>query len=301
MRNRILEISQQPARLRVEHRQLVIQPPEGNSRSVPLEDIAVLVVAHPQVSYTQAVLSNLIESGGAFITCDDKRMPNGMLLPLDTHSTQTARFHLQFELPQPRRKRLWQQVVRSKIAMQIRLLLEHTGGDHGLTPLIGQVRSGDPTNVEARAARRYWTALFGKEFRRDREAVGLNAMLNYGYAILRAVAARAVCASGLHPSVGLHHHNKYNSWCLADDLMEPFRPCVDRAVYRLSDGGRNVPEMTSEIRGQILHSLTGWLRAYDKQRTLFDSLAIAAQSLHRAMTDSDGELEFPEELIDAPQ
>ncbi|MFN8710057.1 MAG: type II CRISPR-associated endonuclease Cas1 [Planctomyces sp.] len=301
MRNRILEISQQPARLRVERRQLVIQPPEGNAYSVPLEDIAVLVVAHPQVSYTQAVLSDLVGNGGAFVTCDEKRMPNGMLLPLDTHSTQTARFHLQFELPLPRRKRLWQQVVQSKIAMQAMLLVEQTGCDYGLTPLIGQVRSGDPSNVEARAARRYWPALFGNEFRRDRGAEDVNAMLNYGYAILRAAMARAVCASGLHPSVGLHHHNKYNSWCLADDLMEPFRPCVDRAVYRLSIGGRKVPDMTSETRGQILQSLTSWLGVNDTQRTLFDALTLAAQSLRRAMTDMDVELEFPEEFIDAPQ
>jgi CRISPR-associated protein Cas1 len=301
MRNRILEISQQPARLRVERRQLVIQPPEGTSHSVPLDDIAVLVVAHPQVTYTQAVLSDLVGNGGAFVTCDEKRMPNGMLLPLDTHSTQTARFHLQFELPLPRRKRLWQQVVQSKIAMQAMLLVEQTGCDHGLTPLIGQVRSGDPANVEARAARKYWTALFGKEFRRDRGAEDVNAMLNYGYAILRAATARAVCASGLHPSVGLHHHNKYNSWCLADDLMEPFRPCVDRGVYRLSNGGRTVPDMTSETRGKILQSLIGWLGVNDTQRTLFDALTNAAQSLRRAMTDSNVELQFPEEFIDAPQ
>lgn len=301
MRNRILEISQQPARLRVEHHQLVIQPPEGTARSVPLEDIAVLVVAHPQVSYTQAVLSDLVGQGGVFVTCDAKRMPNGMLLPLDTHSTQTARFHLQFELPLPRRKRLWQQVVQSKIAMQAMLLVEQTGCDHGLTPLISQVRSGDPSNVEARAARKYWTALFGKEFRRDRGAEDVNAMLNYGYAILRAATARAVCASGLHPSVGLHHHNKYNAWCLADDMMEPFRPCVDRAVYGLSDGGRQTPEMTSETRRKILSSLTCWLSVNDTQRTLFDALTVAAQSLRRAMTDANAQLEFPEEFINAAE
>ncbi len=213
MRNRIIEISQQAARLRVEHRQLIIHLEEDRTRSIPIEDIAVLIVAHPQVTYTQAVLSDLIGMGGVFVTCDAKRMPNGMLLPLDSHSTQTARFRMQFELPLPRRKRLWQQVVQSKIAMQAQLLVEHTGTDHGLIPLISKVRSGDTSNVEARAARRYWMALFGMNFRRDRGAEGVNAMLNYGYAILRASMARAVCASGLHPSIGLHHHNKYNSWC----------------------------------------------------------------------------------------
>ncbi|MEJ7592096.1 MAG: type II CRISPR-associated endonuclease Cas1 [Planctomycetaceae bacterium] len=301
MRNRILEISQRPARLRVEHRQLVIQPEEGALHTVPLEDIAVLIVAHPRVSYTQAVLSDLVSNGGAFVTCDSSRMPNGMLLPLDTHSTQTARFQEQFELPLPRRKRLWRQVVQSKIAMQAMLLVEQTGCDHGLTPLIGLVRSGDPANVEARAARKYWTALFGNDFRRDRGAEGVNAMLNYGYAILRAATARAVCASGLHPSVGLHHHNKYNSFCLADDIMEPFRPCVDRAVYRLSKGGACVPEMTSATRGEILQSLMCWVGVNDTERTLFDALTLAAQSLQRATTDSAVDLVFPEEFINATE
>lgn len=301
MRNRILEISKQPARLRVEHRQLIIQIPEGLAHTIPLEEIAVLVVAHPQVSYTQSVLSKLIGNGGAFVICDEKRMPNGMLLPLDTHSTQTVHFREQLELPLPRRKRLWQQVVQSKIAMQAMLLVEQTGCDHGLTRLIGQVRSGDPGNVEAHAARRYWPAVFGTGFRRDRGAQDVNAMLNYGYAILRAATARAVCASGLHPSIGLHHHNKYNAWCLADDLMEPFRPCIDRAVYQLSEGGRKTPEMSTETRTTILQSLTGWLGVNDTQRTLFDALAIAAQSLRRAMQDSAVQLEFPEEFIDAPQ
>ena len=301
MRNRILEISQAPARLRIEHRQLVIQQEELPIRSVPLEDIAVLIVAHPQVSYTQAVLSDLVANGGTFVTCDRCRMPNGMLLPLDAHSTQTERFRAQFELPLPRRKRLWQQVVQSKIAMQAMLLVEQTGCDHGLTPLIGLVRSGDPANVEARAARQYWTALFGKEFRRDRGAEDVNMLLNYGYAILRAATARAVCGAGMHPSVGLHHHNKYNSWCLADDLMEPYRPCVDRTVYRLTDAGRNPLRLEPKVRAELLQSLTGFVSIGDQTRTLFDALAASAQSLRNAICDKSTELMFPEEFVDASE
>ncbi|MCA9061130.1 MAG: type II CRISPR-associated endonuclease Cas1 [Planctomycetaceae bacterium] len=301
MRNRILEISQQPARLKVEHRQLVLQHARDSPRSIPLEDVAVLIVAHPQVSYTQAVLSELVNNGGVLVTCDRSRMPNGMLLPLEAHSTQTARFQQQFRMPLPRKKRLWQQVVRGKIAMQAFLLVELTGRDHGLTPLLAQVRSGDPTNVEARAARMYWTALLGKDFRRDRGAEDINAMLNYGYAILRAAMARAVCAAGLHPSVGLHHQNQYNAWCLADDMMEPFRPCVDRVVYRLSQGGASVPEMSQQTRGSILAGLTGWVRIGQTQRTFFDSLTLAAQSLWRAIQNPAEALELPEELIDATE
>ncbi len=301
MRNRIVEISQSPTRLRVEHRQLVLQQEESGTKTIPLEDVAVLIVAHPQVTYTQAVLSELVAHGGIFVTCDSRRMPVGILLPLDAHSTQTERFRNQFDMPIPRRKRLWQQVVQSKIAMQAMLLVEQTGCDHGLTPLISLVRSGDPANVEARAARKYWSALFGPEFRRDRGAEDVNAMLNYGYAILRAATARAVCAAGLHPSVGLHHHNKYNSWCLADDLMEPYRPVVDRAVSRMSDAGRTPQEMTTETRASILRSLTGYVETDDQTRSLFDSLTLSAQSLRIAISDKSKLLLFPEEFVDAPE
>lgn len=301
VRNRILEISQAPAKLRVEHQQLVIQQEDSPPRTVPLEDVAVLIVAHPQVSYTQAVLSDLVSNGGTFVTCDRCRMPNGMLLPLDAHSTQTERFRDQFALPLPRRKRLWQQVVQSKIAMQAMLLVEQTGCDHGLTPLIGLVRSGDPTNVEARAARQYWTALFGKEFRRDRGAEDVNILLNYGYAVLRAITARSVCAAGMHPSVGLHHHNKYNSWCLADDLMEPYRPCVDRVVYRMTDAGRNSYRLEPKVRAELLSSLLSYVSIGDQTRSLFDASTVSAQSLRNAICDKSAALMFPEGFVDAPE
>lgn len=299
MRNRILEIAESPARLRIERRQLVIEV-EPEPARVPLEEIAVLVVAHPQVSYTQAVLTELASAGATFVTCDRKRMPVGILLPLEGHSTQTERFRQQLELSKPKQKRTWKQIVTAKITMQASLLEERIETDAGLRPLLSQIRSGDPANIEGRAARKYWTALFGNDFRRDRDAEGHNAMLNYGYAILRSITARAIVAAGLHPSLGVHHHNKYNAYCLADDLMEPYRPVVDAAVAELVDRFDAVPEMDRETRAEILGSLTGAVLVEGKQRTLFDALGLTASSLAKLVMDETDRLLLPEGFAYAP-
>lgn len=193
--------------------------------TMPLADVAALIVSHPQVTYTHAVLPGLAAAGAIFVACDEKHLPAAMLLPLVAHSTQTERIGKQAALSLPTRKRLWQQIVQEQIYARARLLEERTGKDWGLTPMAAQVRSGDPQNLEGQAARIYWQNLFSPEpFRRDPEAEGLNSCLNYGYAVLRAAVARALCGAGLHPSLGLHHHNRYDPFCLADDFMEPFRP-----------------------------------------------------------------------------
>lgn len=292
MRNRILEIAEQPARLRIERHQLIVESGEA-STSIPVEDLAVLVVSHPQVSYTQAVLNELMSNGGAFLTCDERRMPSGLLLPLDGNVVQTKRFHLQLEVSQPRRKQLWKQLIRAKIVMQSILLHERFGTDHGLSKLVSSVRSGDTENVEGQAARRYWRVLFGSDFRRDRNAPDHNRLLNYGYAVLRASVSRAIVAAGLHQTIGLHHHNQYNSFCLADDVMEPYRPLIDRAVATLVDDHEGVPEINKEVRHQLLAALTGNLIIGGESRTLFDSLARTASSLVQALAGECDLLELP--------
>jgi CRISPR-associated protein Cas1 len=298
VRNRILEIAESPARLRVERHQLVIESGELSSR-VPLEDVAVLVVAHPQVSYTQAVLNELLAQGGAFLTCDERRMPSGLLLPLSGNSVQTERFQRQINLSKPKSKQLWRQVVCAKVAMQAALLQQRLGGDCGLSKLLPSVRSGDPTNIESQAARRYWTALFGSDFRRDRAAEDHNRLLNYGYAVLRAAISRAIVAAGLHPTVGLHHHNRYNPFCLADDLMEPYRPIVDRAVARLVDAGDAVPEPTQFVRAELLRALTTNVLLGCERRTLFDAATRTAASLVQCVCENGDELALPEGFADA--
>jgi CRISPR-associated protein Cas1 len=302
VRNRIVEISDSPARLRIEHRQLVIDAgtrEEPRDQRVPLDDLAVLVVAHPAVSYTQAVLTELVAAGGTFVTCDRFRLPVGLLMPLDAHSVQTDRFRKQLDLPKPRQKRLWQQIIQAKIAMQALVLAEQTENDGGLAALIPLVRSGDPSNVEARAARRYWQLLFGQDFRRDRHAEDHNRLLNYGYAVMRAAVARAVVAAGLHPSLGVHHHNKYNSYCLADDLMEPYRPLVDRAVVTVVEEFGEVPELDKLTRAHLLGALQSWVLLAGEQRTLFDALSRTAASLANVITGEADRLELPEGFFDA--
>ena len=194
------------------------------------------------------------------------------------------RFSAQAGLSLPVRKRLWQQIARAKILAQARLLEERTGADHGSCGLASQVRSGDPANLEARAARIYWRKVFGEiEFRRDREQDGLNACLNYGYAVLRAIVARAICGAGLHPSLSLHHHNRYDAFCLADDLMEPFRPIVDRAVARSPRRARSGNAARSSREEMHSRRIAGRFEADGESRTLFDWLGRVAASLAAAM------------------
>jgi len=298
VRNRILEIAEHPARLRAERHQLVIDA-GGPLVRVPFEDLAVLVVAHPQVSYTQAVLNELIAAGGAFLTCDESRMPSGLLLPLDGNVVQTERFQKQVQLTAPRRKQLWRQLIRSKVHMQSTLLKERQGTDQGIGRLIPLIRSGDPSNIEAQAARRYWGALFGSDFRRDRNAADHNRLLNYGYAVVRAATSRAVVAAGLHPTIGLHHHNKYNSFCLADDIMEPYRPFVDRAVAGILDGLESIPELTQMIRAELLGGLNEPIRIQGESRSLFDALSKTAASLVQCIVGESRDLVLPEGFFDA--
>lgn len=309
MTERILDFSERPARLNVRNGLLVIDLSSGHSgrdpesglrardaqaQSIPLADIAVLIAAHPQISFSHAVLAGLAEAGGMFIACNERRMPCAMLLPLENHSTQTERFQAQANLPLPNRKRLWQQIVKAKIQAQARLLKENTGQDWGLEMLAATVRSGDPQNVEARAARIYWKNLFGDDnFRRNPEGEGLNPPLNYGYAILRAITARALCAAGLHPSLGVHHHNRYDAFCLADDLMEPFRPVVDRSIAELREEREGDPELDRETKRAILEALLARFTAEGESRTLFDWVSRTASSLALAIESGEKKLEIP--------
>ena len=280
MIDRILDFSESAARLNVHRRQLVIRRDELADVSVPLADLAVVVVSHPAVTFTQAVLAGLAESGGSFIACDRRRLPVGMFLPLVSHHVQTERFAAQARAAEPLKKRLWKQVVQAKIHAQAKALEHLYGTDHGLRQLVPLVRSGDPANIEARAARRYWPRLFADlDFRRHRENEDQNLLLNYGYAVLRAIVGRAVCAAGLHPSLGIHHHNRYDAFCLADDLMEPFRPTVDLAVVEYCAEHDDLYGIEASAKQKIIGQLTARRLVDGRQLTLFDSAARTASSL----------------------
>ncbi|MGO8817967.1 MAG: type II CRISPR-associated endonuclease Cas1 [Terriglobia bacterium] len=270
-----------------------LAPPRGEVHTVPLEEIAVVVVSHPQVTYSHAVLAGLAAAGGILIACDSKHLPAAMMLPLVTHSTQTERFAAQAKVSLPICKRAWQQIVKAKLEAQAQLLEYRKGADYGMRALAAEVRSGDPENVEARGARIYWRALFGDNFRRDREAEDLNRLLNYGYAVLRAITARAVCAAGLHPSLGIHHHNRYDAFCLADDVMEPYRPLVDRVVATLNDRlGPQLP-LDRDTKRALLFNLLERYECADETRSLFDWVQQTASSLASVICEESEKLYLP--------
>lgn len=295
MNNRIFDFSDSPAKLRVAGGVLEARVGEEPPRRVRFEEIAVIIAAHPQISFTQQVLNGLSEHGALLIGCDGKRLPSSMMLPLQSHSLLTERFARQAAVKAPLKKRLWQQIVRAKILAQGRTLERAGGKASGFAALAKQVRSGDPANVEARAARRYWPRLMGEEFRRDPNGSGANSLLNYGYAVLRAIIARAICASGLHPALGLHHHNRYNAFCLADDLMEPFRPLVDAAVFRhLKAGGSHQLDRTA--KGELLEALGGRCLLEGEQRSLFECAERLAGSLWSVFAGEARRLTLPEDL-----
>ena len=292
MIRRTVEVSS-PAYLRVERSQLVIERDGERAGQVPLEDLGVLVVDNPGAVFTQSLLNACAEHDATVVLCDDKHLPHAILLPMQGHSVQAETIRAQTAMSLPLRKQLWRQIVRGKIAGQADVLRERMGTDAPLRELAGRVRSGDPDNVEAQAARAYWPRLFGPAFRRDREAGGVNALLNYGYAVLRAAAARAVCAAGLHPSIGLHHHNRYDALCLASDLMEPMRPLIDRSVRALADDGGEAPPLDKQAKAELLGALSAGVRIGEREFPLLVAMQTLAVSLRRAAVEGRGRLELP--------
>ena len=232
-----------PAYLSLKLKQLVVRLPQKDgenkdekelTRTVPIEDIGVVILDHKQITVTQGLISELLDNNCAVITCDSRQLPVGLMLPLAGNSVQNERFRLQIDASLPLKKQLWQQTIEAKIRNQAAMLHYSTGETHNnMLKWSESVRSGDTENMEARAAVYYWKTVFPDNpyFVRDHEGGGANALLNYGYAILRAIVARALVASGLLPTLGIHHHNRYNAYCLADDIMEPYRPYVDRVVF----------------------------------------------------------------------
>lgn len=256
-----------PVYLSLKNGQLVIRLPEvvrndtlpesfkqASEVTKPIEDIGVVVLDHKQITITSGVLDAFLENNCAVITCDSKSMPVGLMLPLYGNTTQNERFRKQINASLPLVKQLWQQTVKAKIENQATVLEEYAGVDvRCMHVWAADVKSGDTNNLEARAAAYYWKNLFKIDgFTREREGIPPNNLLNYGYAILRAVVARGLVASGLLPTFGIHHHNRYNAYCLADDIMEPYRPYVDRLVCSIIQQGLDYAELTKEVKSQLL-------------------------------------------------
>jgi len=236
MIGRIVEVADDRRHLFMHRGFMVVQDTEGDRKElgqIPLDDIAAVIANAHGLSYTNNLLVALAERGAPFVLCASNHNSVGMLLPIEGNFEQSHRIEAQIAASQPTNKRLWAAIVRSKLEQQAAALEAAGAPTAPLTALAAKVKSGDPENLEAQGARRYWTLLFGTEFRRDQNAPGTNALLNYGYTILRAATARAVVAAGLHPSIGLHHSHDNNAMRLVDDVMEPFRPVIDLKVWQL--------------------------------------------------------------------
>ena len=228
-----------PAYLKKENQQLRIDFPSDQnkeSRYIPIEDIGLMVLDHPRITLSQGLLTALIDNNAALLSCDGKHLPAGLFMPMSAHHTYTEKLRYQLESSEPLRKNLWQQTVKAKIENQARVLELNGLETDNMYYWATKVRSGDPDNYEGRAAANYWAKLFGNTtFRRGRFEDPPNNLLNYGYAILRSVIARSLVGSGMLPAVGIHHRNKYNPFCLADDIMEPYRPYVDILVLEICE------------------------------------------------------------------
>jgi CRISP-associated protein Cas1 len=236
MIGRTVEIADDSRHLFVNRGFMIVKDTQGERKElgqIPLDDIGAVIANAHGLSYTNNLLVALAERGAPFVLCGANHNAVGMLLPIDGNFEQAKRIEAQIAASQPTHKRLWAAVVKSKLEQQGAALMATGAPSAPLSALVNKVKSGDPENIEAQGARRYWGLLFGEDFRRDQNGGGLNAMLNYGYTVLRATTARAVIAAGLHPSIGLHHSNDQNAMRLVDDLMEPFRPMIDLKVWQL--------------------------------------------------------------------
>ena len=299
-----------PAYLSLKNEQLVVKLPqvekndnipdsfkENTVHTIPVEDIGVVVLDHKQVTITQALLEALLDNNCAVITCDKSHLPMGLMLPLRGNTTQNERFRFQLDASLPLKKQLWQQTVQAKISNQAAVLKLCRRREIGnMLKWQNDVRSGDPDNLEGRAAAYYWKNMFPEveDFTRDREGVSPNNLLNYGYAILRAVIARALVASGMLPTLGIHHHNRYNAYCLADDIMEPYRPYVDELVAKFTDENGYPDELTPDIKRELLSIPVLDVHINGQRSPLMLAAAQTAASLYRCFSGESRKLIYPE-------
>ena len=299
-----------PVYLSLRNAQLVIKLPDVEKSTVlpetlkkqaevtkSIEDIGIVVLDNKQITITSGVLEALLENNCSVITCDSRSMPVGLMLPLYGNTTQNERFRKQLDTSLPLKKQLWQQTIQAKINNQASVLKDCMDEEVKCMRIWAtNVRSGDPDNLEARAAAYYWKSLFSDvdSFTREREGIPPNNLLNYGYAILRAVVARGLVISGLLPTLGIHHHNRYNAYCLADDIMEPYRPYVDELVFSLiQEYGKNA-ELTKEMKTRLLTVPTLEVIIGGKRSPLMVAVGQTTASLYKCFNGELRRISYPE-------
>jgi CRISPR-associated protein Cas1 len=298
-----------PAYLSLKNNQLVIKLPEVETNSslpedfkseatktIPIEDIGIVVLDNKRITITQGVMEALLENNAAVVTCNESHLPIGMHLPLVGNTTQTERMRYQIEASLPLKKQLWQQTISAKIQNQAAVLKQMRGTEvRNMLKWASEVKSGDSENLEARAAVYYWQNAFPmiENFTRSREGVSPNNLLNYGYAILRAIVARALVSSGLLTTLGIHHRNKYNAFCLADDVMEPYRPYVDRLVMQLYDKYPDCEELTKELKAELLQIPVLDVVISGKKSPLMIAVSTTTSSLQKCYSGELRKIVYP--------
>ena len=299
---------QNPTYLSLKLKQMVVEIPEvvygkglldslrqQGVRTIPIEDIGVVVLDHKQITITQALMAELLDNNCAIITCDGHHHPVGLYLPLDGHNLQSERFREQINASEPLRKQMWQQTIINKILGQAFVLNTQHVENRNMLAWSKSVRSGDTDNMEGRAAAYYWRNVFGDpHFVRGQEGEPPNNLLNYGYAIVRAMVARALVSAGLLPTLGIHHHNRYNAYCLADDIMEPYRPFVDMAVIDMRQRYADISQLTTDMKRDLLSISTTDVLIEGKRSPMMIAIQTTANSVQRCFSGESRKIIYPD-------
>lgn len=283
-----------PAYLKLKDNQLKIEDPETKATkgSIPVEDMGFLVLDHPQITLSHPVILALQQQNVAIISCDESHLPLGLMLPMSGHVEHSERLKHQITCSEPLRKQLWKQTVESKIFQQKELLRKHNLPYEAMIGYMNEVKSGDTTNMEGIAAQHYWKHLFD-DFTRERKGDAPNNFLNFGYAVLRSMVARAIVSSGLHPTIGIFHRNKYNAYCLADDIMEPYRPYVDALVVQWMQIPHTDHILSKEAKSHLLQLATTDVYINGLQRPLMTALSITTSSLCKCFIGESRVIHYP--------
>ena len=284
-----------PAALSMNLQQLVVKK-DDKVTTIPIEDIGVVVLDNKQIVITHALLSALAKNNVAVVVCDDTHLPIGLQLPLDGNHIQSERFQEQISASEPLRKQMWQQTVQWKIRNQAAVLTLQGQENKNMKKWMTDVKSGDSDNLEARAAAYYWKTVFPTlpDFIRNPDGDAPNNLLNYGYAIVRAMMARALVAAGLLPTFGIHHHNRYNAYCLADDIMEPYRPFVDRLIIEIMQQGVPYQELTSYLKQRLLYLPFIDVEIDGHRSPMIVAIQTTANSVQRCYSGDSRKIIYPE-------
>ena len=283
-----------PARLSLKLAQMVVEL-QDVTRTLPIEDIGVVILDHKQITITHALIDALLANNVAIVTSNDKHLPVGLMLPLDGNTLQSERFRAQIDASEPLKKQMWQQTIVAKILGQAHVLGSQLIKHNNMLKWAKDVRSGDTENMEARAAAFYWRNMFEKDaFIRDPQGLPPNNLLNYGYSIVRAMMARALVGAGLLPTLGIHHHSRYDAYCLADDIMEPYRPFVDMKVLEMWKNGGITSDISSDQKRELLGITTMDVNISGHRSPMMLAIQTTAQSVQKCYSGEARKIIYPD-------